>query len=63
MSITAETIRDVCKQLGSQQRLAVRLGVRQATVSRWATKGPPKRGTAVPLLERVFAELEAERAA
>ncbi len=60
MDITGDTLKSVRDRLGeSQTRFAERFGVDQATVSRWETAGPPDRGIAAKLIERVLDELSA----
>lgn len=46
----------------SQADFARRLGVDQATLSRWETVGIPDRGSAKLLVEKVLKELDAEGA-
>lgn len=60
MPVTGEALKEVRTRLGeSQTTFAERFGVDQATVSRWETEGPPDRGLAAKLLERVLGEIEA----
>lgn len=61
MCITGEVLKKVRSDLGeSQTTFAERFGVDQATVSRWETEGPPDRGMAAKLIERVLGDLSAE---
>jgi DNA-binding transcriptional regulator YiaG len=60
MQITGEVFRAARARLGeSQTTFAGRFGVDQATISRWETEGPPERGVAAKLIERVMSEIEA----
>lgn len=61
MCITGEALKKVRIDLGeSQTTFAGRFGVDQATVSRWETEGPPDRGMAAKLIERVLGDLSVE---
>lgn len=60
MQITGELLRATRARLGeSQTTFAERFGADQATISRWETEGPPDRGMAAKLIERVMGELGA----
>lgn len=60
MQITGEAFRAARARLGeSQTTFADRFGVDQATISRWETEGPPERGVAAKLIERVLGDIEA----
>lgn len=58
MRITGELLRATRARLGeSQTTFAGRFGADQATISRWETEGPPDRGMAAKLIERVLVDL------
>lgn len=60
MQITGELLRATRARLGeSQTTFAGRFGADQATISRWETEGPPERGVAAKLIERVLDDLGA----
>jgi DNA-binding transcriptional regulator YiaG len=62
MSVTPETIKAARLRLKeSQTAFAARFGVDQTTVHRWETNGPPERGAAGKMLERVLGELTEAR--
>lgn len=57
---TSDEIKAVRTRLKeSQAEFASRLGVDQATIHRWETKGLPARGTARVAVERLFEQIEA----
>lgn len=54
------SIKEARHRLGeSQEAFARRMGVDQATVSRWETRGLPDRGFTREVVERRLADLEA----
>ncbi|WP_448031515.1 helix-turn-helix domain-containing protein [Bradyrhizobium liaoningense] len=55
----AQVIREAREKVGeSQAAFAERFGVDQATVHRWETLGPPKRGAGRKALERELSAIE-----
>lgn len=57
-------IREAREKVGETQAVfADRFGVDQATVHRWETQGPPKRGAGRRALERELSAIEREGAA
>lgn len=55
--VSAEQIRDARKRAGeSQTAFGKRFGVDQSTIHRWETEGPPDRGSAKVLIERLLSE-------
>ena len=62
--VTAQKIKTARDGTGeSQEAFGKRFGVDQSTIHRWETKGPPDRGPALALIERVLADLRSARAA
>jgi DNA-binding transcriptional regulator YiaG len=65
--ITATDLRRFRVRCGeTQAQFAKRFGVSRTTLLNWETRGPPASGPALPLIERVLAELlqiEAKEAA
>lgn len=60
MSITGDTIKAACLSLGeSQVAFGARFGVNQSTVDRWEANGPPSKGAAGKMIERVLIDLGA----
>lgn len=58
--VTGETVKSARERLGeTQEAFARRFGVDQSTVHRWETDGPPERGTAGMMIERVLTDLGA----
>lgn len=62
MPITGPDLRAARERLKeSQAAFAERFGVDQATVSRWEAGGPPSRGAAGKMIERVLDEVAEAR--
>lgn len=62
--IDGSTVKTARDQLGeSQAQFGRRFGVDQSTIHRWETEGPPVRGSARTLIERVIADITAAPAA
>lgn len=60
MSVTPDAIKAARIGLGeSQATFGERFGVDQSTVHRWETEGPPERGAAGKMIERVLGDLAA----
>jgi len=58
MTITAEAIREARDRLGETQwEFADRIGINQATVSRWEAGALPKKGVAQALLRRIMEDI------
>jgi DNA-binding transcriptional regulator YiaG len=56
--ITATDLKRARTRRGeTQEQFAAHFGVGRTTILNWETKGPPESGPALPLIERVLAEL------
>jgi len=56
--ITATDLKRARTRRGeTQEQFAAHFGVKRTTILNWETKGPPPSGPALPLIERVLAEL------
>jgi DNA-binding transcriptional regulator YiaG len=56
--ITATDLKRARRRRGeTQEQFARHFGVKRTTILNWETRGPPASGAAMPLIERVLAEL------